>query len=261
MEFKDQIGNTIKLGGKPKRVISIVPSQSEFLWEIGLRDELVGITKFCVHPNEMFSTIERVGGTKKLHIDKIRALKPDLIIGNKEENEQADIEVLQKEFNVWISDIYNFEDSFKMMIELGIILGKETETNSLVSKIKKSLLEIKDIFSNQKVAYFIWKSPYMLAASNTFIDFVLNYIGLNNSLSGFKRYPELIESALKELKIDYCFLSSEPFPFNENHVKDFKNMLPHAKIFVVDGEVFSWYGSRLLHLNVYIKDLKQQINA
>ncbi|MEI8136616.1 MAG: helical backbone metal receptor, partial [Bacteroidota bacterium] len=167
MEFKDQIGNTIKLGGKPKRVISIVPSQSEFLWEIGLRDELVGITKFCVHPNEMFSTIERVGGTKKLHIDKIRALKPDLIIGNKEENEQADIEVLQKEFNLWISDIYNFEDSFKMMIELGIILGKETETNSLVSKIKKSLLEIKDIFSNQKVAYFIWKSPYMLAASNT----------------------------------------------------------------------------------------------
>ena len=261
MEFKDQIGAVIKLDKKPVRIVSIVPSQSEFLWDIGLRDQLVGITKFCIHPDEMYRNIERVGGTKKLDIDKIRALKPDLIIGNKEENERADIELLQKEFNVWMSDIYNFQDSFEMMNTLGVILGKEQEAKELVAKIKKSLVQIKDTFSNQKVAYFIWKSPYMLAASNTFIDFVLNYLGLTNAVSHLRRYPELDEIALRELKIDYCFLSSEPFPFKESHIKDLQTILPNTKIVIVDGEVFSWYGSRLLHLNAYIKDLNKQLNA
>ena len=261
MEFKDQIGAVIKLDKKPMRIVSIVPSQSEFLWDIGLRDQLVGITKFCIHPTEMFNTIERVGGTKKLDIDKIRALKPDLIIGNKEENERVDIELLQKEFNVWMSDIYNFEDSFEMMNSLGVILGKENETNKIVNDIKNSLNELKNIFTKQTVAYFIWNNPYMLAASNTFIDFVLGYLGLRNAVSYLERYPELDEIALRELKIDYCFLSSEPFPFKESHIKELQVILPNTKIVIVDGEVFSWYGTRLLHLNAYIKDLNKQLNA
>jgi ABC-type Fe3+-hydroxamate transport system substrate-binding protein len=261
LEYKDQIGNVIKLAKKPVLIISIVPSQSEFLWDIGLREELIGITKFCIHPNEMSMSVEKVGGTKKLNIEKIRALKPDLIIGNKEENDRSDIELLQKEFNVWMSDIYTFEDSFEMMNQLGIILDKGSEAKKIVDELRTSLTEVKDIFSKQTVAYFIWNKPYMLAAKNTFINFVLDYLGFTNAFSHLNRYPEVDELTLQKIDPDFCFLSSEPFPFKEEHINELQKTLPNTKIDIVDGEVFSWYGSRLLHLNAYIKDLKKQLNA
>ena len=261
LAYKDQIGNVIKLAEKPVRIISIVPSQSEFLWDLGLHNELVGITKFCIHPNEMYRGVERVGGTKKIDIEKIRALKPDLIIGNKEENERSDIELLQKEFNVWMSDIYTFDDSFEMMTQLGIIVDKEFQAKKIVDVIRTSLTEVKAIFSKQTVAYFIWNKPYMLAAKNTFIDFVLSYVGLTNAFSHLERYPEVDEKALQQIAPELCFLSSEPFPFKEEHLMELQNALPNSKIVIVDGEVFSWYGSRLSHLNAYIKDLKKQLHA
>ena len=259
-EYKDQLGNTIRLNNLPKRVISLVPSQSEFLWHLGLRDEFVGITKFCIHPDELYRTKERVGGTKDLDLEKIRALKPDLIIGNKEENDQNQIRSLQKEFPVWMSDIYTLEDSFQMMLSLGLILNKEKESKHLVENLKVSLSRIKNTFHNQRVLYFIWKNPYMGAASQTFIDHVLNYLGFKNIIKHLLRYPELDESALKKLNPDLCFLSSEPFPFKEKHVKDLQNILPNSKILILDGEVFSWYGTRLLHLEAYVKKLKKEIS-
>ena len=143
MIFTDQLNNTINLDAFPKRIISLVPSQSELLWDLGLREELVGITKFCIHPNEMFKSIERVGGTKKLDIDKIRELKPDLIIGNKEENEQTQIEELQKEFSVWMSDIYDLSDAFDMISSLAEITGKENKAEQLIKTIKSNFLSIR----------------------------------------------------------------------------------------------------------------------
>ena len=255
-EFTDQLGNAIKLKEPPTRIISVVPSQSEFLWDIGLHTELVGITKFCVHPQEMFKNIERVGGTKKLNIDKIRKLKPDLIIANKEENERSDIETLQKEFNVWVSDIYNFDDAFKMMFSLGEITGKENETEKLVNEIKISLPKVKNIFAGERTAYFIWYKPYMLAAKNTFIDYVLNYVGLKNALENMERYPAMTDEHLMVANPEICFLSSEPFPFKAKHLKELRDKIPTAKITIVDGEIFSWYGSRLLHFANYIEQLK-----
>ncbi len=261
LKHKDQLGNVITLKKKPTRIISIVPSQSEFLWGIGLRNELVGITKFCVHPDEMFKTIERVGGTKKLNINKIRALKPDLIIGNKEENEKADIELLQKEFNVWMSDIYTFDDAFEMMNDLAAIFDKKSAAKEIVGQIKRTLPEVKNIFKGQTTAYFIWYKPYMFAAKNTFIDHVLNYIGLKNAVGNFKRYPKLDDEQLKKIDPQICLLSSEPFPFKAKHIKELKDKLPKAKIGIVDGEIFSWYGSRLLHFANYIKELQKSIRV
>ncbi|MDX2172934.1 MAG: helical backbone metal receptor [Bacteroidota bacterium] len=253
--YTDQLNNKLKLTSTPKRIISIVPSQSEFLWEIGIRKELIGITKFCIHPNKMFTSIERVGGTKKLNFKKIRALKPDLIIANKEENNQQEIELLQKEFNVWISDIYNFKDAFKMMEKLSIILNKEAETQKLITDIKASLRPIKNIFKQKTVAYFIWNKPYMLAASNTYINFILNYLGLTNATESMQRYPEVDNDALKKLNPNLCFLSSEPFPFKQKHVLELQQILPNSKILIVDGEVFSWYGPRMVHLADFVKQI------
>lgn len=254
--YTDQLNNKININSKPKRIISIVPSQSEFLWHIGIRKELVGITKFCIHPKEMFTTIEHIGGTKKLNILKIRALQPDLIIANKEENNQQEIEVLQKEFNVWISDIYTFNDVYKMMKNLSVILNKQSETQKLISEIKASLAQVKNSFSNKTVAYFIWNKPYMLAANTTYINFVLNYLGLKNAAENLQRYPLVDNETLKKLNPSICFLSSEPFPFKQKHVLELQKILPTSKIIIVNGEVFSWYGPRMLYLAEFVKQLK-----
>jgi len=261
MLVKDQLGNVLQFSQKPKRIVSVVPSQSEFLWDIGLQQKIIGITKFCIHPDKMYKIVERVGGTKNLDIEKIRSLNPDLIIANKEENEKADIELLQKEFNVWISDIVSLEDAYSMMLDLGALFGKEIETTKIVNDIIKLVEEIKHIFEKQRVAYFIWAKPYMFAAKNTFIDVVINHIGLSNVLSDHERYPQLTISELQKFNPEFCFLSSEPFPFKTKHVNEIKQILPDSKIISVDGEMFSWYGSRLLKLNSYIKELKKQIYA
>lgn len=257
--YTDQLGSKISLSSRPLRVISLVPSQSEFLWDIGLKSELIGITKFCIHPQELYRTIERVGGTKQLDLKKIRKLKPDLIIGNKEENEKAQIEVLQNEFPVWMSDIYTLDDAFQMMLALGEIFDKKVESKKIVNEISSSVSQIKDCFKAQRVLYLIWNNPYMGIASNTFIDGVLNHIGLKNVLNDLSRYPELSTAFLKDLNPDYCFLSSEPFPFNQSHILELQEILPNTKLKLVDGEVFSWYGSRLLKLADYVNELKREL--
>ena len=257
MEYVDQIGNKVKLKQVPKRIISIVPSQSEFIWEIGLQKELVGITKFCVHPEKMFANVTRVGGTKKLNFEIIRQLKPDLIIGNKEENEKSQIEELRKEFTVWMSDIYNLEDSFKMMNSIGEICGKEKEAKKVISTIKENFEKLNaKQFEKKKVAYFIWYNPFMVAANNTFINFLLEKLGLVNVFKNKNRYPELSASQIKKANPQLILLSSEPFPFKEKHVKELQNIVPNAKIVLVNGEMFSWYGSRLINAPHYFNSMK-----
>ena len=257
MKITDQTGHTFELKDKPKRIISIVPSQSELLWDLGLRKELVGITKFCIHPSEMYRSIERVGGTKKLDIDKIRQLKPDLIIGNKEENDQQQIEELRKEFPVWMSDIYDLSDAFEMISELAGIIGKEDNAEQIIKTIKTNFSEL-DIskFKGKKVAYFIWYNPFMAAAQNTFINHLLEKLCFINSFAYLNRYPEVNASQIKGAAPDYIFLSSEPFPFVEKHIEELKQISPNSEVVLVDGEMFSWYGNRLQYAPAYFTTLR-----
>lgn len=256
MNYTDQTENTITLKGIPKRIISLVPSQSELLWDLGLRKELVGITKFCIHPDEMYKTIERVGGTKKLNIEKIRALKPDLIIGNKEENEQSQVEELRKEFPIWMSDIYDLSDAYEMITAVAEITDKKKKAEQIIKAIqdKFSKLDIAK-FTGKKVAYFIWYDPFMIAAPDTFINYILEKLGMINAFSYLTRYPEINASQIKGADPDLIFLSSEPFPFKEKHVAELQQICPHAEILLVDGEMFSWYGSRLQFAPDYFKTL------
>lgn len=254
MIFTDHINNTIELKDFPKRIISIVPSQSELLWDLGLRDELIGITKFCIHPAEMFTTIERVGGTKKLNINKIRALSPDIIIGNKEENEQSQINELKEEFNVWMSDIYTLNDALRTIRSIGELVNKKEQANSISNDIERSFEKLGS--ANKSVLYLIWKKPYMAAGKATFIGDVLNRIGLKNSIEDKNaRYPELSIEEIKKLNPELIFLSSEPYPFKEQHILELQQELPQTKILLVDGELFSWYGSRLLKSVDYFNQL------
>jgi ABC-type Fe3+-hydroxamate transport system substrate-binding protein len=256
MKYTDQTGHIIELKNMPERIVSVVPSQSELLWDLGLRNELAGITKFCIHPDEMYRSVERVGGTKKLDLDKIRSLKPDLIIGNKEENEKDQIEELRKEFPVWMSDIFDMKDAFEMMSSLGVITGKEENSEKMINSIKKGFTGLDTSrFKGGSVAYFIWYGPLMVAAKNTFIDSILSDLGFTNVFSNLERYPEITNEQIKLAAPDYIFLSSEPFPFKQKHVEELKQVSPTSQVILVDGEMFSWYGSRLQHAPAYFNSL------
>src|SRR5258705_7132331 len=143
--FKDQTGRSITLIKTPQRIISLVPSQTELLYDLGLHGEVIGITKFCVHPKEWFHSKTRVGGTKQLRIDIIDQLKPDLIIANKEENLKEQIEELEKHYPVWISDVHNLDDAACMITDIGGMVNKEKEATRIIDGIKISFSQLTTI--------------------------------------------------------------------------------------------------------------------
>lgn len=239
--YTDQMGREVKLASPPRRIISLVPSQTEFLLDIGA--PVVGRTKFCVHPKNKVADIPVIGGTKNFHLDKIRDLSPDLIIGNKEENYKEGIEALEKEFLVWMSDIHTIDDSFKMMQSLGQICEKVKETEGIIAACQTAINEVKGSKSGS-VIYLIWKNPWMVAGANTFIDHMLSHLGYNNSITE-ERYPEIAEKQIAFLNPDKILFSSEPFPFKDEHLNEARLQFPNAKCELVDGELYSWYGSRL----------------
>ena len=257
------MGQEVTLPLYPKRIISLVPSQTELLFDLGLDDEIVGVTRFCIHPSDKVSSKIRVGGTKNFDIDKIKELNPDLIIGNKEENYEEGINELKKHFPVWMSDITSLDDAYQMMTSIGEITGKSKEANDLIGIINSSFNEL-SIFNSQlsinSCAYFIWRKPYMVAASGTFIDHLLGVFGVRNVFVDLSRYPELTAAQIAAASPDLIFLSSEPYAFNDKHIEEFKSISPKSKVIIVDGELFSWYGSRLRHTAGYFKDLHQSIS-
>lgn len=246
------MGNVLSLELPLKRIISLVPSQTELLYDLGLDEEVVGITKFCVHPPHWLKEKSIVGGTKKFHFDSIDRLQPDLIIGNKEENYREGIELLQKKYPVWMSDIVTLDDALSMISSVSEIAGKQNLGSALVGQIGKLFKEIKPI--NTSVLYLIWRKPWMGVGKDTFINSMLDVLGLDNTLRS-ERYPELSEEEIEELNPEIILLSSEPFPFREGHREELKRLVPKAKIVLVDGEMFSWYGSRLLMASDYFKNL------
>ena len=259
--YTDQLNRKLELSSTPKRIISLVPSQTELLYDLGLRDEVVGITKFCVHPEEWFRTKTRVGGTKKYDFEKIKALQPDLIIGNKEENEKEQIEELMKDYNVWMSDIYTLKDAYDMITRIGTLVGKQQEATNLKLEIESKFHLLRSPnstlptpLSQLPTAYFIWNKPYMVAGNDTFINEMLKICGFKNVFEQ-ERYPEINAEQLAKANPEIILLSSEPYPFKEKHIQEFKAICPNAKVLIVDGEIFSWYGSRLLQAPVYFKQL------
>ena len=256
MVYKDQINRTITLTQTPKRIVSLVPSQTELLVDLGLKDFLVGITKFCVHPNNIREEIQVVGGTKKVSFDKIKNLSPDIIICNKEENTFEMVEELQKIAPVWVSDIKTVDDSFDMIHQLGKVFNVSKKASDLVSEMISEKKDFEDFMkdkASKRVAYLIWKNPYMGVGNLTFIDAILELNKFENILKNkTSRYPEVIHEELKEA--DLILLSSEPYPFKIEDVNEIKKAL-QKEVLLVDGEYFSWYGSRLKDAFTYFKTL------
>lgn len=269
------IGNTRNTSMLPKRIISLVPSQTELLYHLGLENEVAGITKFCVHPDTWFRSKTRIGGTKTVKIDAVKALQPDLILANKEENVKEQVEELSTIAPVYTSDISTSEDALIMIKEIGKLTGKEEKAKELVEKIELGFEELEifirdySMFDVQpKTAYLIWKDPYIAAGGDTFISNMMEKCGFKNIFKHINRYPEItVESSVissksqttnHQLQTQNCqllLLSSEPYPFKQKHVDELQQELPYTKILLVDGEMFSWYGSRMLNAASYFRRL------
>lgn len=262
--FTDQTGRTISFQTPPQRIVSLVPSQTELLFDLGLDEGVVGITKFCVHPPEWVYTKTRVGGTKKLHIDIIHQLQPDLIIANKEENVKEQVEECAKNYPVWVSDVNNLADAYGMIEQVGLITGKVDKSIEIVTSIKKEFSQLRNVHSPPaggavSTCYLIWNDPYMTVGGDTFIHSMLEAAGFENVFKDQKRYPTVTTEDFINKNVDILLLSSEPFPFKQKHIDQLQPLLPSTKIILVDGEMFSWYGSHLLHAPRYFKELKKII--
>lgn len=262
-QFVDQLGRNVEVNSYPSRIISLVPSQTELLHDLGLNEEVAGITKFCIHPKEWFRSKARIGGTKQLNTDKIIALQPDLIIANKEENVQQQIEVLAQRFPVWVSDVNNLEDALVMINEVGKMVHRKGASQQIIETIKSNFHNLEHHTPNSKprACYLIWKEPYMSAGGDTFISNMLQLAGFENIFQNEKRYPEVTIEALQKRNCEILLLSSEPFPFQQKHIDELQPLLPETKMMLVDGEYFSWYGSRLQSAPKYFHQLQQQITS
>jgi ABC-type Fe3+-hydroxamate transport system substrate-binding protein len=263
MQITDQLGRILSFKEHPKRIVSLVPSQTELLVDLGLINSIVGITKFCVHPIELRKTKIIVGGTKQVHFSKIEALQPDIILCNKEENTLEMVQELEKIAPVHISDIFTLQDNLQLINQYGELFNVEESARKLEENINFQHQDFLKFVKNKptiKVGYFIWREPYMVAANNTFIDYLLRLNNFKNCFSNKERYPEVAIEEIILVQPELIMLSSEPYPFKEKHIEELKTQLPTTKVVLVDGEFFSWYGSRLLLAFNYFKKFRMQLS-
>lgn len=255
MEYIDQMNRTIRLEATPRRIVSLVPSQTELLHDLELDDEVIGITKFCIHPENWFRSKTRIGGTKTVNIERVRSLNPDLIIANKEENTQADIEQLEQIAPVWISDIHNLDEALDMIIRIGELTNRLEKAKEISQLVLQGFERIQQSKSPKNVLYLIWENPIMGVGANTFIHDMITRLGWKNVLKNETRYPELMDEDIPLLNPDLIILSSEPYPYKQAHIERYKKLLPTADVQLLDGEFFSWYGSRLVKTVGYFEEL------
>lgn len=256
IKIKDQMGNNVVVDRPPSRIISLVPSITKTLYDLGCGDRIVGVTKFCVHPQAHTQLCAKIGGTKNPNLAKIEKLKPDFIIANKEENRVEDIMFLKKYCPIYVSDIKNIHDTIEMMINLSVIIDIEiSDQINALQKIQDTKIEIPPL----KAFYLIWKEPYMTIGQDTYIHAIMQHFGLENVFGARVRYPITDVDELSSHNVDVVLLSSEPYPFKECHIKELEDVLPPTTIILVDGEAFSWYGTMLLDKYEYLTDLHQKI--
>lgn len=241
-----------------RRIISLVPSLTELLAQLELHDETVGITKFCVHPHAWFRSKSRMGGTKDVRLNRVMDEAPDLVIASKEENEQAQIEAIAAHFPVLLTDVCNLQDALQAIVDIGHCCHRQQQAEALVALIKERFQELAKMKTARKrAAYFIWRDPWMVAGGDTYINDMLWKAGYENVFSHKSRYPETSEAELQMLAPELLLFSSEPFPFRPHHAEEIKAFLPHSTAIMVDGEMFSWYGSRMLMAPAYFAQLRK----
>jgi ABC-type Fe3+-hydroxamate transport system substrate-binding protein len=254
----DARARTLELRRPAARIVSLVPSQTELLASLGLDEEVVGLTRFCVRPAGWKDSKQIVGGTKTLRIDRVRALRPDLVLANREENTQADIETLDALTSVFVTDVSTIEEADAMIEAVALLAGRGDEGRSLRMGISEAFGDL-PVYGRIRAAYLIWDDPLMTVGGDTFIHDVMRRGGFENVFGGRSRYPEISEAELADAAPDVLLLPDEPYPFSEEHAPRFRRLLRDAAVHCVDGQAFSWYGSRLIHSPGALRRLREQV--
>lgn len=246
VEWIDDLGNRIVLKDCPQRIVSLVPSITLSLFDLGAAEKVVGRTRYCIEPHGLVDEVPIVGGTKKINLKKLLALQPDIVLGNKEENTPDMFRQIQAHVPFWTCDVANLADNERMIHQLGSICQQEEKASALMADIRKSMSTAASTTSlkGKKVLYLIWKQPYMSVGGDTFIHAVLEQLGCINILADESRYPD-IDDRMSSLQPDIVLLSTEPYAFTEAHFQEIGTYFPDSQIMLVRGEYFSWFGSMM----------------
>ena len=264
MQFFDELNREVLIPNEPQRIISLVPSLTELLHEMGLEKQVVGITKYCVYPVHYQSTKTKVGGTKKVKFEVIKELKPDFILCSKEENTKEMVQELEKIAPVYVSDVNTFEEALQLIDKLGKILYRRTQAERIVQKIIDRQQEFQVFLKEGKkysVVYFIWAEPWMVAGGKTFINDMIKVAGFTNAYEHLERYPEIKIGRIRfsSKNAEVLMFSSEPYDFSDEEVYDAVRKNKNTLAIYVDGQYFSWYGSRLSKAFDHFKEIHQKL--
>ena len=243
-EGHDALGRAVRLEAPPRRIVSLVPSQTELLADLGLDAEVVGLTRFCVHPKGWKARKAIVGGTKNVDPKKVRALAPDLVIANKEENVREQVEAVAAFAPVWVTDVDDVPSALAMIRQVGVLVDRGGRGEAVADEIRAGLYALPN-WPPLRALYLIWRDPWMSVGGDTFISDVLARGGLTSVTADRDRYPALTDAEIGALAPDLVLLSSEPYPFAETHLAEVTHLAPEADVVLVDGEPYSWYGGRL----------------
>ncbi|MCX8111757.1 MAG: helical backbone metal receptor [Bacteroidia bacterium] len=254
----DSLGRSLEIPVHPERIVSLCPSQTETLFALGLQGRIVGRTRYCIHPSEAVKTVPVVGGTKKVDIDLVRELEPDLIIAEKEENTREDVEKLSTIAPTYVTNVESYQEALHSILELGDITGTSSIAQRIVESIEAAFQRIPMATRPLQVLYLIWRKPFMAAGAKTYIGSLIERLGWANVASARPgRYP-IIEDPTG-LHPDVILLSDEPYPFKAKHIPEVQQWWPEASIHLVRGDYFSWYGVRMQEAAPYLAQLVAQL--
>jgi len=232
------------------KLISLCPSITHTIFALGKGDELVGVTRFCVKPEDGVARIEKVGGTKNPKLERIVALKPDLVFLNREENRREDWQALgEKGIRCHVSFPDDIASSIAMLREFGELLhcGRQAELLvEAIEAVKRRIQERKHLVETRSWAYLIWRKPWMTVNRTTYIHGLIREVGGENVFgTRAPAYPEINADELAQASPELVLLSSEPFPFKPKHIEELSTAtgLPESRFRLVDGERLSWHGA------------------
>ena len=263
VKLVDARGREHELRGSPRRIVSLVPSITETLFEIGCGERVVGVTDYCVHPAQGVTRCARVGGTKNPSLARIRELAPDFVIANREENRRATVEALERDgLRVFVTYTRTVHGALQEISTLGRISGCSRPAQVIVERVESAwaIARARVHEPRPAVAALVWKGPYMAVGSDTFADALLAECGARNPFADTPgRYPRIAEADLERAAPDVILLPTEPYAFPESDRAELLALdCPAAssgRIHVVEGELLTWYGPRMARALDLFSDL------
>jgi ABC-type Fe3+-hydroxamate transport system substrate-binding protein len=247
-----------------RRIVSLVPSTTELLCALGLADALVGVTVYCVEPRDVVRTKTRVGGEKDPDLDAIRALGPDLVVANIEENTREHVEALRAAgIRVWLTYPRSVAESLTMIRELGEVTGAEAAARALLDELTPLYADLRARLAGRRptrVFYPIWREPWMTVGHDTYIHDLLATCGGASVFVDRARYPTVTLDEVAGREPEVVLLPDEPFRFRRAHLRDFDAYpampaVRDGRLHLVDGKPFSWHGPRLADALRTVPDL------